>query len=213
MLQLVWDVSDADSDAIEIRIDYSADADKPFRPVFVGPNRGTWNVPGSQLAAASQARLRLVASDGFNESAVVIEPISVLAAPPNLEILEPEADTNFPHTTPIRLQAAAFGNDLQPLPESQLEWSVDGRDAGSGVDVEVLDLKPGRHTAKVVARDGKLASTREVSFTIREQITATAGDPSKSPFNWRVLLYILAALVVIVIIAWLLARRARRAAA
>lgn len=175
-LKVAWDVSDADGETLEIRIEYSAASDKPFRPVFVGPNRGAWNVPGSQLEATTQGRLRLVASDGFNESAVVIGPITVRAAPPQLEILAPEAETTFPHTTPIRLQAAAFGNDLMPLPEKQLEWSVDGRAAGSGMDVEVLNLKPGRHTAKVVARDGSVTSTREVKFSIRKQTTATASD-------------------------------------
>jgi hypothetical protein len=210
-LQVTWDVSDADGDALEIRIEYSSAPDKPFRLVFVGPNRGAWNLSGSLLEAATQGRLRLVASDGFNESEVVVGPITVRAAPPQLEILAPEAETTFPHTTPIRLQAAAFGNDLMPLPEKQLEWSIDGRGVGSGVDLEVLDLKPGSHTAKVVARDGSVTTTREVKFAIRTQDTATATDLPTPGARWRGLLYILLVLAILAI-GWLIGRRALRGA-
>jgi hypothetical protein len=73
----------------------------------------------------------------------------------------------FPDTTPIRLRAAAFGDADAPLSGDQIRWSLDGRTIGTGVEVEVLDLKPGKHVASVTASDGRLTSRREVAFIVR----------------------------------------------
>ena len=198
-LKVAWSAIDADSQALEVRIEYSAARDKPFHSVFVGPNRGEWSVPGSMLEAATQGRLRLVASDGFNETVAEIGPITVRASAPQLEILAPAANTAFPHTTPVRLQAAAFGNDRLPLADDKFEWSVDGRAMRNGADAEVRDLETGTHTAKVVAYDGDLTSVREVKFAIRNQATAMPSDPETPSYywRWRYLLYIALALIVV----------------
>ena len=129
------------------------------------------------LEAAKEGRLRLVASDGFNETVVEVGPIIVVPSAPQLEILTPEQGTTFPHTTPIQLQAAAFGNDRMAVSGDQLEWSVDGKVVGSGASVEVHGLETGAHTARIVARDGKLSSEREVKFMIDKQTTAMPSEP------------------------------------
>jgi len=123
-------------------------------------------VPGSMLEASEKGRVRIVVSDGFNETAAIVEPISVERAAPLLEVAEPEPDTIFPATTPIRLQAAAFGNDRQPLAVERIQWFVDGVEAGTGTEVEVRSLERGDHVAKVIAWDGELSSEREVRFRV-----------------------------------------------
>jgi hypothetical protein len=109
----------------------------------------------------------VVANDGFNETAVTTAPIKVQPVPPTLRILTPQPQTSFPHSTPIRLEAAAFGNNRMPLRGKTLTWLVDGRQAGHGLVIQVRGLKPGRHDAKVIAQDGALKSTRQVTFTVR----------------------------------------------
>lgn len=95
------------------------------------------------------------------ETVAEIGPITVKPSPPQVEILAPESDITLPHTTPVRLQAVAFGNDLTPLANKQLERSVDGKGVGSGVDVGVRDLETGSHVAKVVAHaSGSLSHGR-----------------------------------------------------
>lgn len=165
-LKVAWSASDADDDKLETRIEYSPGPDKPFRTLFLGPNRGEWTVPGYALGVSARGRLRIVANDGFNETEGKPVAIRVTAAAPLLEILAPQSGEDFPASTPVRLLAAGFGDQAMPLPADHLEWSVDGEKAGSGPEVEVRNLKAGSHVAKVIAQDGKLTTTREVKFTI-----------------------------------------------
>jgi hypothetical protein len=161
-----WNAKDADGDKLEVRIEYSPGPDKPFQVVFVGPDRGAWTVPGYQLSASPRGRLRVVASDGFNETASREAQVRVAPSAPRVDIIEPQARTSFPASTPIRLRAAAFGDGLAPLPGKQLAWSLDGAPAGRGAEIEVRNLNPGAHTARVTARDGALSSSREIGFTV-----------------------------------------------
>jgi hypothetical protein len=167
-LDVKWTAKDSDNDPLEVRIEFSPAPDKPFRTLFVGPNRGSWSVPGRLLSATNQGRLRVVANDGFNESERIIEPITIAPAPPAIEILSPAAGMTFPDSTPIRLRAAAFGDGDAPLAGDQIRWSLDGRVIGTGVEVEVLDLKPGKHIAIVTATEGKLTSRQEIAFIVRD---------------------------------------------
>lgn len=176
-LEVMWNAKDADRDKLETRIEYSTGSDKPFQLLFVGPNRGKWSVPGYLLGASAAGRLRIVASDGFNETEALVEKIKVGVAAPLLDILAPQADTVYPETTPILLQAAGFGDQAMPLPPDQMEWSVDGERVGNGAELEIGKLKVGRHVAKVTAHDGKLATTREVGFAIGRK--KTDGNPAK----------------------------------
>jgi hypothetical protein len=166
-LRVEWAASDAGSEKLEIRIEYASGPKRPFRTVFVGPNRANWTIPGSMLEAARRGRLRLVASDGFNQTAVTTGPIMVKPVPPELTILSPKMKMSFARSSPVRLEATAFGNNRGPLPPKQLTWLIDGRRVGSGRSLEAHGLKPGRHIAKLVARDGQLTSIRKVTFTIR----------------------------------------------
>ena len=166
-VQLRWAASDADDKGLDVRIEYAPGPDQPFRPVWAGPNRGRARVAASTLEPSANGRLRLVASDGFNEVSVVSKPIVVLAGPPTLKILTPLPRTSFPRSAPVRLEAVAFGNDRTAMRGAKLTWTVDGRRAGTGRVVELRYLKPGRHEATVAARDGSLTSTRRVVFTVR----------------------------------------------
>jgi hypothetical protein len=144
-LKLAWQAHDSDEDKLEIQIAYSKGPNAPYHVVFIGPNRGEWTVPGYLLAVSKAGRLRIVASDGLNQTEALISPLVVKAAPPILEILTPTPNTDFPDTTPLRLRAAAFGDETKPLPKEALEWSIDGKPLGTGAEVEIRDLKPGKH--------------------------------------------------------------------
>jgi hypothetical protein len=164
--ELKWQATDKDGDALEIRIEFSEGRDKPFRPVFLGPNLGLWKMDGHLLGTTTQGRLRIVANDGFNETEQIIEPIVVTAAPPALEILSPAETTVLPNTTPVRLRAAAFGDGDTPLSGEQVHWSLDGVGVGTGLEVEVRDVKPGKHVATAIAAEGKLSTSRGIQFTV-----------------------------------------------
>jgi hypothetical protein len=161
-----WQATDNDGDPLEIRIEFSERKDKPFRPLFIGPNRGALKLGGHLFSATTQGRLRIIANDGFNETTQIMEPIVVSAAPPMLEILSPADATALPSTTPVRLRAAAFGDGDMPLSGEQIHWSLDGAAVGTGLEVEVRNLKPGKHVATVTATENELNTSRDVEFTV-----------------------------------------------
>jgi hypothetical protein len=134
--------------------------------LFIGPNRGDLKLAGHLFSATAQGRLRIIANDGFNETEQIIEPIVVTAAPPLLEILSPADKTALPNTTPVRLRAAAFGDGDMPLSGEQIRWTLDGSAVGTGLEVEVRDLKPGKHVAAVTAAENTLDTSRQVKFTV-----------------------------------------------
>jgi hypothetical protein len=165
-LDVKWVAKDDDGDPLEIRIEFSEGPDKPFRPLFIGPNRGSWSVEGRLLSATNHGGLRIVANAGFNETEQIGEPMIVSPAPPALEILSPASGMTFPGSTPIRLHAVAFGDGDAPLPGDQIRWSLDENTLGTGREVEVRDLKPGKHVAKASASQGNLTSTKEIAFSV-----------------------------------------------
>lgn len=165
-VELQWAAYDEDKDALEARIEFSAGPEEPFRSVYLGPNHGKWTIPGSLLSASNEARLRVVITDGFNEAEQVTAPFVVRAAPPLLEIKGVADGASYPQSTPIRMQAAAFGDGQLPLDGKNIRWVVDGREAGYGMELELLDREPGRHFVQVYAREGKLESALELSFFV-----------------------------------------------
>jgi hypothetical protein len=165
-LKVAWMANDEDNDTLEAKIEYSPSPRQAFRSLYIGPNRGEWMVPGNLFTVSSKGRLKVAVSDGFNETESRTIVITVIAAPPLLDIIAPEPGTTFPISTPIRLQGAAFGDGGEPLSEKQIEWLVDDASVGLGAEVELTNLKPGSHVAKIIAREGKLTSTREVAFAI-----------------------------------------------
>jgi hypothetical protein len=165
-LDVKWVAIDEDGDPLEVRIEFSEGKDKPFRPLFLGGNRGSSNIDGRLLSATTTGRFRIIANDGFNETEQVLEPITVTAAPPELQILSPSPGITLPAATPIRLRAAAFGDADAPLAGDQVHWTLDGGKVGSGLEVEVRDLKPGKHVARVTAIEGKFTASKEIAFSV-----------------------------------------------
>jgi hypothetical protein len=166
-LDIKWTAKDKDADPLEVRIEFSPGSEMPFRPVFIGPNRGTWRVPGRILSATDHGRVRIVVNDGFNESEQIAAPIIIHAAAPIVDVLSPASGSSFPETTPIRLLATAFGDGDAPLVGDAIQWSVDGQAVGTGLETEVRGLKPGEHVATVVAREGELSNRKQLTFTVR----------------------------------------------
>jgi hypothetical protein len=181
-IRIGWNAADADSDKLEVRVEYSSGPDRPFKTLSIGPNRGETTVPGYLLSAATSGRLRVVASDGFNESEASVDGLTVVAGRPIVEILGPANESKFVRTMPVRLEAAAFGEAALPISGDRIEWHVDGSAAGKGSQVEVHDLKPGSHVAKATVQNAGLVTTAQVVFTVVD----ISGAPTLHSRSWVV---------------------------
>jgi len=175
-LDLKWIAADRDGNALEVQIAFSEREDKPFRPIFMGPNRGSWKIPGRLLSATEHGRLRITVNDGFNETEEVFAPIVVNAAPPAFGAISPKSGTAFPDSTPIRLRAEAFGDGDARLSNDQIQWSLDGKIVGTGQEVEVRNLTPANHIARVTATEGTLTSSREIAFIVSKSTPESGAE-------------------------------------
>jgi hypothetical protein len=57
-----------------VKLDYSVDGGRAWRPIFMGPDRGRVSLRPQLLATSRHARIRVRVSDGFNEVSAVSAP-------------------------------------------------------------------------------------------------------------------------------------------
>lgn len=77
ILPVHWQGSDPDGDTLRYTLYYSADGSR-FHPLAINLPKGEFRIPVPDLNPGARPRLRLVASDGFNETAVT-KPVDAAA--------------------------------------------------------------------------------------------------------------------------------------
>ncbi len=168
-----WTASDGDGDDLSFRLEYSADGDD-WTPVAVDL-QGTsfpWNtatVPGS-----SSARLRVVASDGFNETTDASDgTFSVASKGPLVGISTPADGSVVLPGEPVELRGFAWDPEHGELADDGLEWSS-SRDGtlGTGSSLIATGLSEGEHSLTLTADDGAGATG---SASVRVTVSANGG--------------------------------------
>jgi len=168
-----WTASDGDGDDLTFRLEYSTDGSNwtPFAIDLQGTSF-PWNtatVPGS-----SSARLRVVASDGFNETSDASDgTFSVASKGPLVGISTPADGSVVLPGEPVELRGFAWDPEHGELADDSVEWSS-SRDGilGAGSSLVVTGLSQGAHNLTLTADDG----TGETgSATVRVTVSATGG--------------------------------------
>jgi hypothetical protein len=111
-------------------------------------------VNAAELAGGSGAKVRVMASDGMNNSADESDaPFTVERKEPQVHILWPEGDGTIPPGTPLFLEGYAYDLEDGVLGEASLHWSSseDG-DLGMGSQA-LVTLSPGQHVITFTATD------------------------------------------------------------
>ena len=138
---------------LRTEVDYSKNAGLTWTPVYLGPNKGSATVPAGDFAASSQARLRVRANDGFNETTAMSAGFTSVGAPPTVTILSPSAGTQITTDTAINLRGSAFDDSDNQLSGTQLKWSAGVKGLGSGAVVTARYLPPGSDPITLTATD------------------------------------------------------------
>jgi hypothetical protein len=149
-----WDTSDADGDELSVTIDYSADDGAAWRTVHRGPNTGRVKLPTRQLTPSDQARIRVRANDGFDETIAVSDPIVVTGRRPTVRIRTPDPGVSFPSEGGIYVHATATDDGFRDL-ASAIEWFDGRRRVATGTPALLEGLRPGRHKLRAVVRDAR----------------------------------------------------------
>jgi hypothetical protein len=154
VLNARWQARDPDSGLLLSGVDFSANGGRSWKAVAVGFPTRSFAIPISLLSRTGNARLRVRVSDGWNETAVTSGRFRVDGPPPAVSIESPPNRARLRADQPLNLEGVAFNDRSQALPDRRLQW-FDGRRAiGRGHRLSLLTLRPGKHTIRLLARDG-----------------------------------------------------------
>ncbi|MBI5565569.1 MAG: hypothetical protein HY870_11770, partial [Chloroflexi bacterium] len=161
-----WTATDANSDPLQVSIEFSRDDGSTWTPIASANDSGTRNVPIEQLAGSANARIRVWASDGFLSGTVTSNAFAIAAQPPRPYIITPLEGAAYLEGQAVPLLGRA--DDPQDgVITSTLTWSSD-RDGvlGTGEAQNVL-LSAGTHviTLQAVNSDA-LSAIATVSINV-----------------------------------------------
>jgi hypothetical protein len=161
---LRWNATDADGGPLLASVDYSTDAGKTWRTVFVGPAfpNGV-NLSSTYFPRSGNARLRLRVGDGFNETAVLSGQIVSPGRAPTVRILSPTANGQLPPSGALYLDGNAFSDAGTAVPGQSLRWFVNNVLVGTGNTVRTDPLAAGPLSIRLEARDalGRVGTATE----------------------------------------------------
>ncbi len=127
-----WRAADADGDALQVALEYSADAGRNFRLVAGGADPGRVTLAPGMLDASGRARLRLRVDDGFSTFAT--RPIAITVAPraPAVTILDPVPGQRTQSGAALYLHGGAVDDQGRRVPGRRLRWFAGRRLLGHG---------------------------------------------------------------------------------
>lgn len=165
-LTVAWNASDPFGSApLTFLVQYSPDNGTSWHTLangITGPaesseysvSYGALSMPGS---APNQARVRVIATDGFLTTVATSDPFTLAQRPPTAYITEPAAGNRFPAGQTITLAGGATDPEDDYLQGAALAWSIGGVSYGTGSTQSAAGLAPGAYTARLTASDSGLA--------------------------------------------------------
>ncbi|HKJ90401.1 MAG TPA: putative Ig domain-containing protein, partial [Oceanipulchritudo sp.] len=133
----------------------------------------------SGLPNTGNLSLKLLSSDGFRASEVVIERLSVASRAPQATISSPVSGTWMPVDTEWSFKGSVLGSE-----DGKWHSSIDGF-LGSGTFLEGIILSPGQHQITFTAGDSGSASATDLSvITVVEEGFVNL-HVDKTHLNWH----------------------------
>jgi hypothetical protein len=149
-----WAASDADGDALTYAVLYSADNGATWLTLATSLTQTQYIVNSQELAGGTNARIRVLASDGFHTSFVDSLPFRVPRKGPQPIIVAPEPETTLTARQPLILSGDAYDLEDDQLPEERFQWRSDlSGPLGTGRSLTVPQLATGQHTLTLDVMD------------------------------------------------------------
>ncbi|MBI1295059.1 hypothetical protein GC175_08885 [bacterium] len=118
-------------------------------------------------SAPNAARVRVLATDGYNTAVATSAGFTLANRPPDAAILAPAPGQAFAAGDAVLLQGTAVDIEDGSLPAASLSWQVDGNNIGQGNDLFAPGLAPGTHSAAFSATDSNnQTASQSVSFDV-----------------------------------------------
>lgn len=152
---LSWKAIDEDGDKLTYSVWYSRDAGREWIPIAANLNVDALTIDFDQLPGASEALLRVLASDGVNTSQLATQKVfSVPPKGPQITISGLEDGANIDEGQDYLLRGSASSYEHGAITDSKAfvwEDKVSGK-LGIGPWI-VLRLSPGEHTISLTVTD------------------------------------------------------------
>lgn len=190
---VIWTASDEDGQAVEAVVQIRIG--DTWQTLGFGMADGTLPVVLDSLPGGT-SQVRVVASDGVNNSIATSETFNLVDKPPIVSILAPDGGALHQAGDRVALVGTAYDLEDGVLADNALRW-VSDRDGeiGRGSRLDVSSLSIGTHEVKLQATDsvGRVSEevvvvTIEPRPTINIQPIADAGADKSSPVNLPVVL-------------------------
>ncbi len=191
-LNIQWRAADADpDDRLLFTLQYSHDdgaswhtlyTDLPSTPT--GSYALTLDDLGSiQGSSGPTARIRILASDGYNTGIATSQPFTVNNRKPVVLVYTPVNGQVYAAGATVILRGGATDPEDGGLTDEGLAWRLDNAPAGTGDEVTVGGLAPGDHTAQLTATDSSANSAvAQRSFTVAPLSIPAGSAPQMDGF-------------------------------
>ena len=209
---ITWTAADADHNPLAYMVQYSTDGGVTWSILAANLTDPTFSFDGDYLPGSDHGIIRVIATDGFNNTSVDSNQISVAAKAPLIAITSPAEAASVDFGAPVILQGA--GTDLLDGPITigeQYSWSSDKDGAlGNGNPLILSNLSAGEHTLTLsVQNSSGLVSTASVHITVNSP--STTPNPNRVAWtDYLPLVLLFAALVVVVVVAVVLISRRKK---
>ncbi len=154
-IALSWQANDADGDSLEAMVLYSNDNGAHWLPM--DKNITTYGVKYSLLglAAGTQARLRVILSDGFHATVATSDAFVVAKHAPAPVIDGVIQQQRLPYTATTQLFGMALDADEGSLDADAMSWQLTGPTPANfvGSQITLAGLAPGAYTLTLTATD------------------------------------------------------------
>ncbi len=111
-----------------------------------------------QGSSGNAARIRILASDGYNTGIATSQSFTVNNRTPVVLVYTPVNGQVYPAGATVILRGGATDPEDGGLTDDALAWRLDNAPAGTGDEVTVRGLAPGDHTAQLTATDSSANS-------------------------------------------------------
>lgn len=182
-IEIRWRGVDPDGDPLVYTVSYSRNGGETYIPLATGLQEEFFLWDPISTPGSRDARLRVTASDGFHRSAAVSSPFSLEPSVPSIQILRPEAGSEFGETELFVVEALAIDLEDGKL---TIEWrDQNGAIVGTEARLVLGGFSIGQHTFTAGAWDGDGNQVNEtISFKVVE--SPPSAIESDQPFPGEV---------------------------
>ena len=170
-MTITWEASDPDDDTLLFTVQYSPDDGTTWQTLVASYYTQTLTLNDLAIPGSDAALIQVIATDGVNTTIDASDAsFQVAEHPPDVHISRPTDRAIFYTGVQVILTGSAFDTEDGMLEGAALQWSVDGAPQGTGSELALSDLEPGKHLITLEATDsGNNTATDNVDILVGDE--------------------------------------------